>query len=205
MAHIVGHSDTGPRGDPAFPKDRRGAYENLLLLCTPHHTRVDKQQNSFTVADLRTWKSDHEAWVRSQLANEIPRVGFAELEVVMKALVAVPSPPNESFVVTPPAAKMLKNGLSDQVRLTLQMGLAGSSEVERFVEHVAVMDAAFPERVRAGFLSKYNELRGANVSGDTLFLSLCDFAAGGAQALPRQAAGLAVLGYLFMKCEIFER
>lgn len=62
-AHIVAHSDGGPRADTSLPRDKLDRYENLLLLCGNHHTIVDRQPNTYTVADLRAWKLEHEAWV----------------------------------------------------------------------------------------------------------------------------------------------
>jgi hypothetical protein len=205
MAHIVAHSTLGPRADPNYPIDRLATYENLILLCGFDHTKVDRQPNSYTINDLRKWKVDHESWVRVRLAQEMPTIGFAELEVVTRAILALPEQPNTSYVVTPPAEKMLKNGLSDQVRLTLQMGLAGGPEVEKFVSHVGVLDSEFPERLRAGFLQKYNHLRSEGLRGDAVFWGLLEFAHGQSGALARHAAGLAVVGYLFMACEVFDK
>ncbi len=64
IAHIVAHSDIGPRADPTYPKELRDKYENLILLCGNHHNIVDYQHNTYTINDLRSWKSDHERWVR---------------------------------------------------------------------------------------------------------------------------------------------
>ena len=205
MAHIVAHSDLGPRGDPEYPAERRATYENMILLCSPHHTTVDRQPNSYTMSDLRTWKTDHESWVRVRLAQEMPNVGFAELEVVTRAILALPEQPNTSYAVTPPAEKMAKNGLSSRVRLTLQMGLAGGPEVEKFVDYVGVRDSEFPERLRSGFLLKYEQLRAEGLRGDAVFHSLVEFASGPSSDILRIAAGLAVVGYLFMTCEVFEK
>ncbi len=63
-AHIVAHSDDGPRGDSSFPREKLDAYENLVLLCGVCHTIVDKQPNTYTVEDLRAWKEEHESWIR---------------------------------------------------------------------------------------------------------------------------------------------
>ncbi len=32
IAHIVGHSDDGPRGDPGYPREKLDTYENWILL-----------------------------------------------------------------------------------------------------------------------------------------------------------------------------
>ena len=81
VAHIVAHSDDGPRADPTYPRAQRSAYDNLVLLCPTHHDLVDAQDNTYTVETLRAWKSAHEKWVDEQLREAVPRVSFAELEV----------------------------------------------------------------------------------------------------------------------------
>lgn len=204
MAHIVAHSDDGPRGDRTFPASQRSTYENLILLCPTHHALVDGQANSYSIADLRRWKADHESWVRTRLATEMPNVGFAELEIVVKGVFGAAAPPSEQFRVTPPAEKLARNRLTQRVRPLLQMGLAAAPEVARFVDHIAVMQPDFPERVKAGFVERYANLRSAGVDGDELFSALHEFARGNSSDLVRYAAALAVLGYFFMKCEVFE-
>ena len=60
-AHIVGRSPGGPRaGDYAGDID---GYDNLVLLCSKDHKRIDDQVNTYTVDQLRKIKRDHEAWV----------------------------------------------------------------------------------------------------------------------------------------------
>lgn len=56
IAHIVGHSDDGPRGDPSFPRDQLDSYENWILLCPTCHALVDAQPNTYTVDSLKTVK-----------------------------------------------------------------------------------------------------------------------------------------------------
>jgi hypothetical protein len=204
MAHIVAHSNDGPRADPSYPAEQRATYDNLILLCPTHHTRVDKQANSYTIENLRSWKSDHEAWVRKRLVEEMPNITFAELELVMTGIASMPASPSEQFSVTPPAEKLERNGLSGRVRQTLQMGLAVAPEVERFVDHITTIQPDFPERVKAGFVQEYTRQRAEGISGDALFAALHAFAVAGSNDFARQAAAFAVLGYLFMKCEVFE-
>lgn len=68
MAHIVGHSEDGPRGEEIFRGGDRDGPENLLLLCTEHHTLVDQQPKSHPASWLYRVKEDHERWVRERLA-----------------------------------------------------------------------------------------------------------------------------------------
>lgn len=205
IAHIVAHGDTGPRADPTLPAEALDSYDNWILLCPTHHAVVDGQPNGHTVADLRKWKADHEHWVRERTARAMPDVTFAELEVVTAALVSGPSrEPTSNFKVMNPAEKMAKNGLSEAVHWNLSLGLAKANEVASFVEYVAARDPKFPERLAARFVEEYRRLRAEGLLGDALFESLSQFSSGGQRDFPRMAAGLAVLAYLFEKCEVFE-
>jgi hypothetical protein len=205
IAHIVAHGDKGPRADPSLPIEQRDCYDNWVLLCGRHHDIVDGQPSTYTIAELRGWKVDHENWVRQQLTVAMPAIGFAELEVITKGILATSLPPDASFLLTPPRAKILRNGFSAQLDIYFNMGMSKAKEVADFVSHVSIIDANFPEQLKAGFVQKYDALKKSGLEGDALFESLHEFASGGSNAFARQAAGLAVLLYLFEKCEIFEQ
>ncbi|MBL9000185.1 MAG: hypothetical protein JNK25_03500 [Phycisphaerae bacterium] len=205
IAHIVGHSDIGPRAEPTFAKGLRNQYPNLLLLCGLCHDLVDAQDSTFTCGQLRKLKKEHESWVRDKLAQAMPQIGFAELEVLSKGLLNAPSKPVTTFKVTDPAKKMKRNGLTSEVRHSLTMGLAKAREVEGFVSHMAAIDDSYPERLKAGFVANYENFRKKRLRGDSLFEALVQFAAGGSSDFKRTATSLAILAYLFEKCEVFER
>lgn len=205
IAHIVAHGDKGPRADPTLAKADRDKYENLILLCPNDHTLVDKQDSTYKADDLRSWKRDHELWVFERLREEVPDVGFAELEVVTAALVNVSVTPSADFSLLNPAEKMLRNGITDRVKFELTLGLSKASEVEGFVVHVGKMDPDFPERLKGGFVAEYRRQRAAGVEGDALFAALASFSAAGRGEFRYLAAGRVVLAYLFEKCEVFER
>jgi hypothetical protein len=206
IAHISDFSPNvdSPRSDPSLNAQELNAYENLILLCGDHHDEIDKQKNTFPKETLLRWKREHEAWVRSRLAQAMPGIGFAELEVVCTALLEAPRQPNEGFIPTAPAEKMRKNHLSDSLHRTVQLGLSMFNEVEAFIQGFARVNLHFPERLKAGFVKRYDEYLVRGTDGDTLFEALHDFASSGSSDFKRQAAGLAVLCYLFQKCEIFE-
>ena len=86
----------------------------------------------------------------------------------------------------------------------ITLGLGKFKEVEAFVQHVASIDPTFPERLRDGFVVEYNRLSADGFQGDSLFEGLREFANGGSTEFRKQAAALAVLVYLFQKCEVFE-
>ena len=70
MAHIVGHSEDGPRGEGPFRGADRDGPDNLLLLCTDHHTLIDQQPESYSPAHLYSMKDEHERWVRERLSPD---------------------------------------------------------------------------------------------------------------------------------------
>lgn len=99
---------------------------------------------------------------------------------------------------------MRKNGLTDKVRLKLTLGLSVFNEVEGFVQSVTRLDPHFPERLKTGFVTRYNDFLAKGISGDALFTALHDFSSSSSSNFDRQGAGLGVLCYLFQKCEVFE-
>jgi len=205
IAHIVGHSDIGPRGDSAYPRIKLDTYENWVLLCPTCHDTVDALTSTHSVESLRQLKFDHEQWVTQRLTVEIPSVGFAELEIVTKAIAHNGSAEARDLTLTPPTEKIRKNGLTNKSQLLITMGLSKAGEVSDFVEHVSQVDSDFPQRLKAGFTTEYERLKNEGVTGDLLFEQLRAFAGGGGQDFMRQAAGLVVLTYLFERCDVFEK
>jgi 5-methylcytosine-specific restriction endonuclease McrA len=59
-AHIISEAAAGPRAG-----DRPGhdAYDNLILLCSKDHKRIDDQVGHYTPELLRQIRRDHEEWV----------------------------------------------------------------------------------------------------------------------------------------------
>lgn len=51
-AHIIAHSDDGPRANPILTESERAAPENIALLCPTCHTIVDKAPDEYPVQDL---------------------------------------------------------------------------------------------------------------------------------------------------------
>jgi hypothetical protein len=204
MAHIVAHSsDEGPRCDPDFPRDKIDLPENLILLCPTHHTIVDKQANTYTVADLLEWKQVREAKTQEGMAEKIMMVGAEELEQILGHLGRQPArPATEIFLPTDPSTKMTKNNLTSNVRGFLEMGMLRSRDVSQYVSHMAQIDRTFPERLRDTFRSKYDELKAAGQDGDEVFFGILEWARQGRGA--QEAAVFPVITYLFESCELFE-
>lgn len=65
MAHVFAANDFGPRADDALSKEERGAFENLILLCSLCHTKIDKAPDVYTDRIILGWKRAHADKLRS--------------------------------------------------------------------------------------------------------------------------------------------
>ncbi len=67
IAHIVGSSPRGPRGDIRRSAALGVDYNNLILVCLKHSKLVDGQhKGDYTEEMLRRYKADHESRVETQ-------------------------------------------------------------------------------------------------------------------------------------------
>lgn len=62
-AHVVAHSDLGPRADRTVSEEERSDPANIVLLCPTCHTQVDKASDRFPVKDLFSRKAARAAAV----------------------------------------------------------------------------------------------------------------------------------------------
>ena len=87
----------------------------------------------------------------------------------------------------------------------LNIGLLQSKQVQKFVETMSGFDSTFTGRLTSGFVNEYQRHRQAGLEGDSLFEAMRLFSAQGRSDIRYQSAGLAVLVYLFERCEVFEQ
>lgn len=59
MAHVFAANNDGPRANPELSPEVRGAYDNLILLCSACHTEIDKAAEDYPDELLREWKASH--------------------------------------------------------------------------------------------------------------------------------------------------
>ncbi len=205
-AHIAGEKEDAARYDPAMTDEERNHYSNLIYLCANHHTQIDKQKKNFSVARLLKLKANHETKVREAMNSAFAEVGFRELAQATTWISRMQAGQSSyDFSILPPDEKIRKNQLSPVSQVTITMGLGVVQEVRRFMEQESVVDADFPERLKAGFLEEYYRLRKTGYTGDVLFDLMCEFAQRGMKKQSERSAGLAVLIYLFERCEVFEK
>lgn len=205
IAHIESKSDRGPRANPLLSDRERDAYPNLILLCPTHHRLVDARESAFTADLLRTWKTERETTVFESLAQHMPSISFAELDIITKALVNNRPAPIDSLWLVPPQEKMDRNGLTNRTAILVNIGLIQSNQVQQFVAVMDGLDNTFIARLTSGFVDEYHQQLQNGLQGDSLFEAMRQFSAKGQSHIRFQCAGLAVLVYLFERCEVFER
>lgn len=205
-AHIAGEKEGAARYDSSMTEEQRNHYNNLIYLCSNHHTQIDKQEDEFTVDCLIRMKVEHEAKARDAMTDAFAKVGFPELEEATQWIMQVqPDQASRDFTLIAPEDKIKRNSLGNGSRTIVTMGLSVAREVRAYVESVAQTDRDFPERLKAGFLIEYYRLKQQGLSGDCLFDLMCHFAQRGFKEQAKRSAGLAVLVYLFEVCEVFEK
>ena len=203
IAHMAGKGPNSPRYDDTMSDAARNAYGNLILLCPTCHAKIDGQADAYTTEALCRIKRDHTAWIEKSLKRMAPDVSFVELEAVANYIVSGQAIDGASYDLVTVKDKIHRNSLSEQAEGMIKAGLSRSKEVRSYLNRHP--DARFGSRLSAGFVAEYGRQRGTGITGDALFLSLVDYAAGRNGDDLRRMAGLAVLVYLFEACEVFER
>ena len=203
IAHIVSSRPRGPRHNPDLPD--YDVYANLLLLCRVHHKLVDDRPDLYTVENLFGWKRELDKRFTDDLARVALDVSFAELDVVTRNLANDQTPLTTSVSLIPIQAKMRRNSLTGTTGTLLDIGLLMVRRVENYLDNMEGLDAGFAARLTAGFVARYMELQQEGLSGDELFSELQVFSTQASFDVLHQNAGLAVLVYLFERCEVFER
>jgi len=204
-AHIAGEKPRAARYDHEMTDEGRDHYDNLIYLCSACHTRVDKQEEDFPVSKLLDFKREHENKVRDAVNEAFADVNFPELHHATNWISSASITSGSDFSLIPLKDKMVKNGLSTSVRGTIAMGLSISKLVGEFVEAESQIDTEFSRRLVAGFLQEYYRLRKEGFFNDELFDLMCFFSQRGFSTQAQKSAGVAILIYLFERCDVFEK
>ncbi len=142
---------------------------------------------------------------KDSLEVGMSQVTFDELRVVTKHLARQKAETGVNFNLLDPDEKLAKNGLTEATRELLVLGLSKVRMVEEYVESVAKFSPHFPQDLTGSFLDEYHRLVKTGLKGDELFQRLAQTACSVEPGEQYRAAGLAVLTYLFEKCEVFEK
>lgn len=203
MAHIAGRKPSSARYDKTMTDTEINSYNNLILLCPTCHAMIDRQKNTYTTKKLHQMKRDHIDWVNGQVKIGVPDVAFAELEAIIGYIVSGQAVDDTSFDLITPTSKISKNNLSAQIEGLIKTGISRSKEVKDYIDKHP--DVQFGSKLSSAFIAEYCRQKDGGLSGDALFMSLWEYAAGQAADNSRRMAGLVVLVYLFEACEVFEK
>lgn len=207
VAHICAASEGGPRYDPSMTKEERGSVSNLVLLCGSHHDIIDTQLNYHTVDFLAEMKQCHERKVARALAHAMGEVGFDHLEIVCKAIQLNDKTSDDIVMPLDIETKISLNNLGEATREQIRLGMAKVAEVTRFIVMMDDYKDNFGARLAARFKQEYWRGVADGLEGDELYSTIQYVAlqnAGPVESAELRAAVLAVVTYLFTKCEIFE-
>ncbi len=134
---------------------------------------------------------------------DLHSIDFQDLRHVIQAIQTAPLifDPNAQ-IKAPSPEKIKKNDLSPDVALFLSTGRQREQLVADFIDMHP--DPLLGERIAQEFHNRYASLRDTDIDADTIFQELLHFA-GGLEGTPKRSASvLAVLAYLFERCDIFE-
>lgn len=205
-AHIKGEKPGAARYDPNMTQEERDAVENLLFLCPTCHTVIDKSAIDWPTEKLLEIKTAHRQRILEAYEAAFADVAFEELERSVDWVSTQDiEDTGSSFALITPKEKLKRNGLSNSSKQIIIGALAAQRIVAAFVESEAQLDPTFPEKLRYGFMAHYFKLLKEGHKGDMLFDLMCVFAQRGMQLQKDRSAGLAVLVYLFEKCDVFEK
>ncbi|MCY3747037.1 MAG: hypothetical protein OXH05_12485 [Acidobacteria bacterium] len=148
--------------------------------------------------DLAGWESLFGV-VASQ--RDSGAVAPADIEEAVRDLEQLEPTPGEEPIHAPSVDKIAKNELSEYVVQLLNAGKPKDQLVKRFFDNHHRPDHG--EKVAEAFRARYRSLRNAQESPDDIFHGLQRYIGTGGSP-KRQIATLAVLSYLFDRCDIFE-
>ena len=82
VAHIIGSSEDGPRGNEDS-KDLQIEFSNLMLLCKECHPLIDTFEKKYGADKLREWKAEHEERIEmlTGISPEIPRSTILKFQI----------------------------------------------------------------------------------------------------------------------------
>ena len=203
LVHIAGNNPGSARFDPEMSESDRNSADNLFVACANCHKKIDGDPETYTVNKLRKIKREHGEWMAKATQERMHDVSFTELDSIMKYLAENERGEEPSYVLTHIREKINKNRLSPHTRQLILNGTSQVKQVGSFIDKHP--DARFGERLTAGFVRQYEAESGNGLAGDELFEAMWQFACQNHHDFLYKAAGLAVLVYLFEKCEVFEK
>ena len=140
---------------------------------------------------------------RPPTRKDFDTLGFEGLALVLEHLASADAPAVEVEIKPVSPKKLEANALSRLAADYLRLGRQREPLVEEyFAKHP---NPSLGEDIANAFRAEYDRLRRRGFDADRVFASLRAFASGNSRGeLHHEAAVLAVLSYLFERCDIFE-
>jgi hypothetical protein len=207
FAHICAASPGGPRHDASMSDAERSSADNLIFLCGTHHDVIDSQLDHHTVDYLRDAKARHEARLSRAVRHALGEIGYADLETVCRVIGTIPLVSGRIDVPLAISEKVQLNGLSHATQTKIGDGLAQAGRVAEFVEFQSRTAPQFGVRLASRFKASYYQGISDGLEPDDVFESILFHAyenSGPEDTASSKAAALAVVSFLFERCEIFE-
>lgn len=133
--------------------------------------------------------------------RDIVSLGLDSLLPILDHIVAMKSN-TDPDLRPPPADKIDRNMLSEDVAILLRAGMSRVDLVRKYFR----IQPGRKDEIAMSFRNRYDEVHSHGLSPDLIFAALQRHAAGDGVPPPqRQSAALAVLAFLFEECDIFER
>ncbi len=92
-AHITAAAPDGPRFDPGLTPEQRRSAENGIWMCRRHAWIIDRDEQTYTVDQLRRWKAEREARSAGALVDPMSAAMRAAAEAMGKAQAPPPALP----------------------------------------------------------------------------------------------------------------
>ena len=156
ICHIKAQNAGGPRFDPSLGEKALHAYENLILLCRPHHTIIDDQPDIYRTDVLEEIKAIREkAMGRPELASDV-----VHAKILLNALERIDICNNSGMVAIGSPGAVLTQTVNVKttrraVKVNAPPGTIGADQAaSRYVAHL---------------IAQYNEFAAADKSRATKF------------------------------------
>ncbi|WP_455835600.1 ABC-three component system protein [Pseudarthrobacter siccitolerans] len=187
--------------------EERSSADNLIFLCGTHHDAIDSQLHLHTKEFLLRAKAEHESQLSRAVKHALGKIGYADLELVCNAIGNMDADLSPIEVPLAVNDKIELNGLSIKTQEKVGDGLAQAGKVAAFVEFQSRFSRNFGQRLAARFKSAYYAAQAGGLEPDEIFeyILLEAYENSGPEDSPTsRAAALAVVAFLFERCEIFK-
>lgn len=202
-AHIYGENPGSARYKESLSPKFVNSCDNLLMLCPKCHSVIDKNPEAYPVERLFKMKSDHQKWVDRQIAAASPNFTYAEIEVLVKYIIAEsPIPHTFDYTITKLEDKIKKNMLESHQN-EMKFGLSSLPLIRKYLE--SNTNLSLSKTLTAAVVAKYLSLKKTEETTVDIFNELWAFTSGNHSEISYRTAGLGILMYFFESCEVFEK